>query len=236
MITMREIDDARHALGIERETFRSLRDHHLGVVDAIFRMNAAEERVEKLLAQWWAQDCQEGRVDAMKILRDANAKQAEMLLKMAERETELESALRAAETKLREVPCVDSLHLAHAALPEQIAEFVTKTWGAANFTSDVERTVRVVEEAIEFAQANGLAEVFVKMLAGYVYNRLPGAPVNEAAGLGVTLIAWCHSRGIDLDDITLTELARVKSIHRDALRAKQHEKFLAGFGIDAEEP
>lgn len=211
MITMMQIDEKRAILDRERETFRNLRDHHLPVVDAIERVRHAERVVEAALLQWWRQGCTE-----------SDGGPGYWRERCAE-----------AEAKLREIPCVVDEHERREKFPAVIVEFIRNTWGEKNAVDLYERATRFFEEAIEFAQAAGLPEVFTKLLVGYVYGRPAGEATKEAGDVGITILAWCAAMRVDLDEIMYANHAE-KATNRERLREKQRQKFRAGFGIDVE--
>jgi hypothetical protein len=74
-----------------------------------------------------------------------------------------------------------------------------------------ERAMRLLEEAIELAQAEGISFEQVRAQAGYVFNRPVGNPEQEAGGVAVCLLAWCAARGFRLQDTALIELARIEA-------------------------
>lgn len=78
-----------------------------------------------------------------------------------------------------------------------------------------ERAMRLLEEAIELAQAEGISQDLVLKQVGYVFARSIGDPVQEAGGVAVCLLGWCAGRGTRLEDIMLRELHRIeaKPIH-----------------------
>jgi len=218
-MTMKRIDYLRSILERERDTFHSLRDQHLGVADAIERTEKAEKAVEAAIREWIAQDCQKDSVplDPRETVEYWRARASE------------------AETKLREVPCVVDAHGERDALPDRISDFVTMTFGEKNLTNRWERTMRVLEEAIEFAQAVGVTEPMVTILTQRVYSREPGDVLIEIGNLGVTLLAWCKGIGDEnFDRLMMESHARVTLRGRESMREKHRAKVIAGIAIPLE--
>jgi hypothetical protein len=235
VITMREIDTLRNALGVERDTFRNLRDQHLSCNDAIERIKVAEGRVERAIAEWARQGCRNAYVcDICHLPINGALYGAGDGTGFACPECYWQKACLDVEEKLKNVPCVDERHGARDELPERLEKLITATFSVKNMHDPWERSMRVVEEALEFAQANGLTETIVVMLLRRVYSRPEGSKLNEAAGLGVTLLAWCRCHGVVLDDLLLTEMSRIAGMDREKFRAKQREKARAGLGLPLE--
>ncbi len=121
-----------------------------------------------------------------------------------------------------------------AAYQKRIKDWVIRTFGEALFTDRRERAARVVEEAIELAQAEGLNLLEVDLISMRVYSRPAGEVSQEAAGLSVCLLAYADTAGMDLDAVTLTEIERIESVPVEKFRRKQAEKAAAGTARAAE--
>jgi hypothetical protein len=113
---------------------------------------------------------------------------------------------------------------------QRIRRWITSTFGVQSGIDRRERASRVVEEAVELAQAEGLGAGAVARIARRVYSRPKGEPSQEAAGLGVCLIAWANAAGLNLDAAIRKEVDRIESIPACHFRAKQTEKAAAGTG------
>lgn len=72
-----------------------------------------------------------------------------------------------------------------------------------------ERARRVLEEACELAQAEGLEFKDCISILQHVTSRPPGDPEQEAAGVGVTLLAWGASRKVSVYHLIHQEMMRV---------------------------
>ena len=71
--------------------------------------------------------------------------------------------------------------------------------------------MRLLEEAIELAQSEGITLEQITRQAAHVYNRPAGEPSQEAAGVAITLLGWCASTGNTFDDLAHKELARIEA-------------------------
>jgi hypothetical protein len=85
-----------------------------------------------------------------------------------------------------------------------------ETVGFAAATDLKERAARFLEEALELAQAAGLTEANVEILAGYVFNRPTGELPQEIGGTYLTLASLAQAAGVDMEDRGWAELTRVQ--------------------------
>lgn len=106
------------------------------------------------------------------------------------------------------------------------------TWAVEAFGSTardpLERAARLVEEAIEVAQAEGLSPVIIKRIMDRVYSRPPGDLWQELGGLQVTALALAQNRGLELDSCARMEFQRVRSKPMGWWCRKHQEKIDAG--------
>jgi hypothetical protein len=87
-----------------------------------------------------------------------------------------------------------------------------------------ERAMRLLEEACELAQAEGISlDLAAKQLA-HVYDREPGEAQQEAAGVAVCLYGYCAARGLRLNDIALGEIERIEAKPVEAIRGSLARK------------
>lgn len=103
-----------------------------------------------------------------------------------------------------------------------------KPWMLACFGEDIsndklERCDRLIEEALELAQAIGYSADRSHALVDYVFNRDIGEPHQEVGGVMVTLAALCLASGLDMNKAGEDELARIWT-KVDKIRAKQAAK------------
>lgn len=91
-----------------------------------------------------------------------------------------------------------------------------------------ERALRLVEEALEAAQAVGVYPTQAHDLVHRVFYRPPGDIAQEIGGVGCCLLALAESVGLSADEAEVTELQRVKAASAENLRAKHIAKEQAG--------
>lgn len=91
-----------------------------------------------------------------------------------------------------------------------------------------ERARRLVEEALELAQAVGCEPAELEQLVAYVFARPTGRPEQEVGGVAITLLAFCAAHGIDLADAELQELRRILAKPTAYFRDRHNAKADAG--------
>lgn len=112
------------------------------------------------------------------------------------------------------------------------AAWVRSTFGDANLTDRTERATRVLEEAVELAQACGVGLGRCGAVMERVYGRPPGEPRLEAIGALFTVLMFCESQGVDPLAGLLAEIERVEDpALRERIRRKHEEKVAAGIGL-----
>ena len=94
-------------------------------------------------------------------------------------------------------------------MQKRVGAWALKCFGERVATNCAERATRVAEEAIELAQACGIAHGTLAALASRVYDRPTGRVVQEVGEVGITLAAFGCAAGIDVDRATAIELARI---------------------------
>lgn len=95
-------------------------------------------------------------------------------------------------------------------LEARVAEWVRTRIGGNHITPK-ERAMRLLEEAVELAQAEGISLDLVAKQVAHVYDRPPGEPAQEAAGVAVALYGWCAGRGERLTELALREIERIEA-------------------------
>lgn len=103
-----------------------------------------------------------------------------------------------------------------------VAKWVSETF--CNLADVPERGRRMLEEAVELAQAVGVTREDAVRLVDYVFARPPGVPYQELGGAGMTLLALAQAVGISADDAEQVELERVLAKSREYFRTRQREK------------
>jgi hypothetical protein len=115
----------------------------------------------------------------------------------------------------------------------RISKWVVNRFGRRCLLDPRERAMRLLEEAIELAQAEDISLFDASKVAVRVYERPKGEKKQEAAGVAVTLLAYCRARRFDFLRITDREVTRVESIDPEISRAKHAAKVHAGTAIEA---
>jgi len=113
---------------------------------------------------------------------------------------------------------------------QAVHKWVRETFGERTLALE-ERVMRVLEEAAELAQAEGLTRVKALAIIEHVFNKPDGDPMQEAGGVGVTLLAYCAARGISAELAEDMEFKRVQSIDPARFRERQNVKAAVGIGI-----
>lgn len=108
-----------------------------------------------------------------------------------------------------------------------VYQWVLKTFGESLYETR-ERAIRLVEEAVELAQAEGVTLGMVRRVTDEVYMKAPGDPAQEAGGVGTTLLAYCQAKGISANECEKAEWERVREIDPEYFRERQEKKVLAG--------
>ncbi len=107
----------------------------------------------------------------------------------------------------------------------RVGAWVSDTFGAPATADINERGDRLLEEVLELLQAHGYDRSQIGRMADYVYGREAGVPAQEVGGVMVTLAAYCHAIGIDMQQAGERELARIEDPDIAAsVRAKRKSK------------
>lgn len=117
---------------------------------------------------------------------------------------------------------------------QAVFKWTRETFGEATNVPS-ERALRLLEEAIELAQAEGVTLDSVWAVAEHVYLKPAGQPEQEAGGVGLTLLAYCASRGFSADGAEERERQRVLAIDPAHFRERHNKKADAGIAARAPE-
>lgn len=107
--------------------------------------------------------------------------------------------------------------------------WATEAFGSGQASSPPQRALRLLEEAIELAQATDVPFNIATELLSYVYARIPGDPAQELGGVALTLLLACASLGVTAEDVEIAELDRVLNKSRDYFTKRNQQKNNAGF-------
>ncbi len=114
-------------------------------------------------------------------------------------------------------------------IQDKIFDWCIRTVGEAVARDFKIRAIRVLEEAIELAQAECVDKATVHAWVDHVYSRPVGEVHQEGAGVAVCLAAWGSAHGVDIDTLAEEELNRVDTPAMiEKIREKQKEKNAVG--------
>jgi len=99
-----------------------------------------------------------------------------------------------------------------------------------------ERALRLIEEAIELGQTEGVTVEDVIRVSDRVFSRPVGNPEQAVGGVGVCLLAYCYAAAIDFETFTRREIERIEHLDPNIVRAKHQAKVIAGTGMQAIPP
>lgn len=109
-----------------------------------------------------------------------------------------------------------------------LLQWCIKTFGASTALDLNERAARLVEEAIECAQAAGLSPTTMYIILQRVLSRPAGELRQEIGGCAFTLATLAEVAGFNAQFELQREFERVNSIDQEFFRAKQAAKVAAG--------
>lgn len=110
-----------------------------------------------------------------------------------------------------------------------IALWTIECFGEEEATSIPQRALRLLEEAIECAQAAGVDLKMAHKLVDFVYDRPVGEIEQEIGGVSVTLLALAAAVGTSAEFVEQAEVERVLSKSRDIFTQRNAKKNAAGF-------
>lgn len=122
------------------------------------------------------------------------------------------------------------------ALSTRVASWLLTRFGLGVLASRQERAARVLEEAAELAQAEGLDLAQADRILVRVFSRPIGDPSQEAAGVMVTMLAWAHVATVDLLAVAEAEVQRIEGLPIEHFRRKHAEKAAAGTALAGTPP
>lgn len=106
---------------------------------------------------------------------------------------------------------------------DRVAEWIAECLPPEAGSDSAERAHRLLEEAIELAQACGTSKEDAMQLINYVFDRPVGEQEQEVGGVMVTLAALCSAIGVPMDSAAEKELERNWN-RISAIRHKQATK------------
>lgn len=106
---------------------------------------------------------------------------------------------------------------------EEILNWCVDTFGPVAQVR-VERAARLVEEAIELGQVEGVTADMLHRLVDRVYSRPAGKLFKEVGQVGMTLDALAENVGIDVNDAVVAEMLRVRLIPKEDFARRHNAK------------
>lgn len=116
-------------------------------------------------------------------------------------------------------------------LQVRLTTWARAAFGDAHVDSIPQRALRLLEEAIELAQAAGVDEQLAAKLVRFVYARPVGDLWQEIGGVGVTLLVLAESAHFGCERAIDKEAARVLSKPIEHFTRRNAAKGAAGFDI-----
>jgi hypothetical protein len=110
------------------------------------------------------------------------------------------------------------------------ARWAERCFGRAVVDDKRERVTRILEEAIELAQAEGLDADTVERLTRRVYAKPPGEPKQELGGLGVCVLVYAEATGVSADALEAGEVETILTRDPGYFRERQNAKAALGLG------
>lgn len=107
-------------------------------------------------------------------------------------------------------------------------DWAVRCFGMAHVNDPKVRVMRMLEEAIETAQAYEVEDVLVHRLVNVVYQRPPGNSLQEIGGLMLTSAILAGVREFDIDDLLDAEIRRVLSKPVEHFTKRNDEKNALG--------
>lgn len=109
-----------------------------------------------------------------------------------------------------------------------VAEWCKACFGVHEATFLPQRGMRLVEEAVEAAQAAGITAADAHRVVDHVFGRPVGDLRQELGGVGVTLLALANAAGLSADEAEVLEVERVLSKPTEHFQKRNAEKNAAG--------
>lgn len=114
-------------------------------------------------------------------------------------------------------------------LQRLVYSWAVRCFGQKHMDDQRVRALRLLEEAIEFAQAAGVEADQARELIAHVYDKIAGHPFQELGGVGVTWLAAVSSIGAAANDVLGREVDRILSKPPEHFAKRNQVKCEAGF-------
>lgn len=113
----------------------------------------------------------------------------------------------------------------------RIGRWVTKCFGPESLASRHERVLRLLEEALELAQAEKVSRMEVEKLVSRVFSRPVGRPQQEFSGVILTAFAYSACTDYDVLGTAEEELVRIEALPVAHFRRRHESKLDDGTSI-----
>jgi len=114
---------------------------------------------------------------------------------------------------------------------QRVADWCAAAFGTEHASSIPQRGIRLLEEAIELAQAAGCDRTMCHKLVDHIFDKPAGELRQEAGGVGVCLVALAAAGGFSADEAEAVEVERVLSKPLAYFAARNKAKNEAGFNV-----
>ena len=110
-----------------------------------------------------------------------------------------------------------------------LRDWIERSYGSSLVNDIPERVARLLEEATELAQSEGMSLETANQIVSEVFARkLIGNPYQEAGGVSITFLAYCGAKAWSPYAIEMDELRRILAKPPEFFRKRQLEKYKLG--------
>lgn len=106
-----------------------------------------------------------------------------------------------------------------------------RAFGMSHVTNPKIRALRLLEEAIELAQAESIPRHMIDHCTDIVYGRPVGTAAQEIGGVLMTTAVYCSCRNMDMELVLSYELDRVLSKPLDNFAKRNQDKIDMGLTL-----
>ena len=196
--------------------------------------DALIEQLTLSISELIARRIEEG--ETIERLTKALASQTDQKAELLKKSTQLAWDLERARQVRDEAQRQSSLNVEKAReiliLQHRVAQWVKERIGPKAM-APAERAMRLLEEALELAQAHGIDMEMVRRQTEHVYGREPGEPKQEAGGVAVCLLGWCAAVDFPFLDVARAEVERIEALPTDSIRGSLARKNDADLFVSA---
>ncbi len=115
---------------------------------------------------------------------------------------------------------------------QQLANnWAIRAFGFEHTKNSKVRALRLLEEAIELAQAEGVQRHLVDHCTEVVYSRPVGEAHQEIGGVLMTAAVYCGCVGRDMEEVLATELDRVLAKPLTQFHQRNQDKINLGLTV-----